>query len=59
MEHLFPDDYKNNFSFKLQNVLFYALSDDIAGAREKLIIPENSSFDIVFPGEGNIGSPGR
>ena len=45
----------NNF----QNVLFYALSDDIKTAREKLLLKENIRFDIVFPGDGDISSPGK
>ena len=38
--------------------MFYVLSDDIATAKQKLLIKENDMFDIVFPGDGNIGSPG-
>ena len=41
-----------------QNVLFYAISDDIQSAKKKLLIKENENFDIVFPGDGDIGSPG-
>ena len=41
-----------------QNVLFYALSDDIQSAKEKLLLEENNSLDIVFPGIGNTSSPG-
>ena len=39
-------------------MLFYALSDDIKSAKEKLLIEENRTFDIVFPGDGDLGSPG-
>ena len=42
-----------------QNVLFYALSDDIKTAREKLLLTENMRFDIVFPGNGDVSSPGK
>ena len=44
---------------KFQNVLFYALSDDIKGAKAKLLIEKNNRFDIVFPGDGDITSPGK
>ena len=33
-----------------QNVLFYALSDDIKSARKKLLIEDNKVFDIFFLG---------
>ena len=48
----------NMILFMFQNVLFYALSDDIRSAKKKLLIKENEKFDIVFPGDGDIGSPG-
>ena len=49
----------HNFLFgTFQNVLFYALSDDIQSAKEKLLLEENNSLDIVFPGIGNTSSPG-
>ena len=44
---------------KFQNVLFYALSDDIESARGKLLTEKNNEFDIVFPGDGDISSPGK
>ena len=44
--------------FIFQNVLFFALSDDIPSAKQKLLIKENDEFDIVFPGVGDISSPG-
>ena len=34
------------------------MSDDVEAATHKLLIRENSDFDIVFPGVGDIGSPG-
>ena len=34
------------------------MSDDVEAATHKLLIGENSEFDIVFPGVGDIGSPG-
>ena len=34
------------------------MSDDVEAATHKLLIRENSEFDIVFPGVGDIGSPG-
>ena len=35
------------------------MSDDIEAATHKLLIKENSEFDILFPGVGDIGSPGK
>ncbi len=49
----------NMISFMFQNVLFYAISDDIQSAKKKLLIKENENLDIVFPGDGDIGSPCR
>ena len=40
-------------------MLFFALSDDIQSAKEKLTIKENDEFVIVFPGDGDIRSPGN
>ena len=40
-------------------MLFFALSDDIQSAKEKLTIKENDEFVIVFPGDGDIKSPGN
>ena len=34
------------------------MSDDVEAATHKLLIRENFGFDIVFPGVGDIGSPG-
>ena len=34
------------------------MSDDVEAATHKLLIRENLGFDIVFPGVGDIGSPG-
>ena len=34
------------------------MSDDVEAATHKLLIRDNSEFDIVFPGVGDIGSPG-
>ena len=34
------------------------MSDDVEAATQKLLIRENFGFDIVFPGVGDIGSPG-
>ena len=35
------------------------MSDDVEAATHKLLIRDNSEFDIVFPGIGDIGSPGK
>ena len=35
------------------------MSDDVEAATHKLLIRDNSEFDIVFPGVGDIGSPGK
>ena len=40
-------------------MVFFALSDDIQSAKEKLAIKENDEFVIVFPGDSNITSPGK
>ena len=42
---------------KYEHVLFYAVSDDIKTAKEKLLVEENKRFDIVFPGDGSTSSP--
>ena len=34
------------------------MSDDVEEAKHKLLVKENLGFDVVFPGVGNIGSPG-
>ena len=34
------------------------MSDDVEAATHKLLIRDNSEFDIVFPGVGDISSPG-
>ena len=34
------------------------MSDDVEAATHKLLIKENLEFDVVFPGVGDIGSPG-
>ena len=40
-------------------MLFFVLSDDIQNAKIKLLTEENNAFDIVFPGVGDITSPGK
>ncbi len=40
-------------------MLFFALSDDIQSVKQKLTIKENDEFDIVFSGDGKIGSTGN
>ena len=45
--------YKN-----FQNPIFLVLSDDIKSAKDTLLIKDNEPFDIIFPGDGGISSPG-
>ena len=60
---MYAYNYQNSlivlyFKKKFQNVIFLVLSDDIKSAKETLLIKENHIFDVVFPGDGNISSPG-
>lgn len=47
------------FHKKYKDVLFYVLSDDVLGAKQKLANANiNNTFNIVYPGTGDRLSPG-
>ena len=35
------------------------MTDDIQSAKETFLIKENEIYDIVFPGDGGLSSPGK
>ena len=46
------------FAFDVQNVCFFAVSDDIIKAKKLLQSQTNEKYKVSFPGDGEATKPG-
>ena len=46
------------FALDIQNVCFFAVSDDIIKAKKLLQSPTNEKYKVSFPGDGEATKPG-